>query len=366
MRKLLIGSAVAVLVVSTGAPAVAVDGTLPGGIGIAVDVETPLPDTVVPKGTVTVVGTASVGTKRAAPTTALVYVLDSSGSLTQAGWQAEKDAVAGFHRQVAQQPHLGIGTAGLVAFATVARTEWVGPAASPDFQSRLQAMPWHDGSTNFTAGLREGTKTASAMTEPRTIVVFLSDGRDNHPLEDFEGALAAVPERVDFHTVAFGPDASCGTGSRSLKRMADATGGTCVQAAGFEDLPAALGTLFPSELHHLTLTVDGGPELPITDVTPALPQPGPKQVRYTVETPPLDVGDHPLCVTAHGSDHGGPGTVTDCTNVIILEPTSTTTPTSTTSAPPTTPPPAAARPGNRQVSVIPRGGVDTGDGTVTR
>ncbi|MFT7835792.1 hypothetical protein Q5530_06555 [Saccharothrix sp. BKS2] len=117
--------------------------------------------------------------------------------------------------------------------------------------------------------------------------------------------------------------------------------------------------------------MDGGPELPITDITPALPQPGPREVRYTVETPPLDVGNHPLCVTAHGTDHAGAGKVTDCTNVIILEPTPGTTPTTPSTSPPTSatptnpgsPSPPAALPGNRQVSVIPRGGVDTGDGT---
>ena len=73
-------------------------------------------------------------------------------------------------------------------------------------------------------------------------------------------------------------------------------------------------------------------------------------------------------MTAHGTDYAGAGKVTDCTNVIILEPTPSTTPSTSppTSATPTSPggpPPAAALPGNRQVSVIPRGGVDTGDGT---
>ncbi|MDQ2586653.1 vWA domain-containing protein [Saccharothrix yanglingensis] len=369
MRRLGAVSAAAALVLAGGVPAGAVDGTLPGGIGIAVDIETPLPDTVIPKGTTTVVGTASIGTKAATSTTSLVYVLDSSGSLDQTGWDAEKQAVGEFHEQVVRQPHLGVGTVGLVAFSTGAQTAWTGPAGSPGFRQTLAGLPWQDGSTNFTAGLRAGAGVANATTEPRSIVVFLSDGRDNHPLEDFEGVLAGVPERVDVHTVAFGPDATCGDGARSLKRMSDATGGACVHAPDFRDLPAALGTLFPSELHHLTLTVDGGPELPITDITPALPQPGPRQVRYTVETPPLDVGDHPLCVTAHGGDHVGQGKVTDCTNVIILEPTPSATPTTgTTTDPPTSttpgsPPPAAALPGNRQVSVIPRGGVDTGDGS---
>ncbi|ROP35002.1 vWA domain-containing protein [Saccharothrix texasensis] len=367
MRRLGAGLAAAALVLAGGVPAGAVDGTLPGGIGIAVDVETPLPDTVIPKGTTTVVGTASIGTKAATPTTSLVYVLDSSGSLTQRGWDAEKQAVGEFHRQVAQQPYLGVGATGLVAFSTAAQAAWTGPAAGPRFHDVLAALPWQDGSTNFTAGLRVGTEVANATTEPRSIMIFLSDGRDNHTLENFEGALAAVPERVDIHTVAFGPDATCSSGPRSLKRMADATGGACVQAPDIRDLPTALGTLFPSELQRLTLTVDGGPELPITDITPALPQPGPRQVRYTVETPPLDVGNHPLCVTAHGTDYAGAGKVTDCTNVIILEPapstTPTTSPTSTTPTSPGGPPPTAALPGNRQVSVIPRGGVDTGGGT---
>jgi hypothetical protein len=370
MKRLGAGLVAAVLVVAGGVPAGAVDGTLPGGIGITVDIEMPLPDTVIPKGTTTVVGTASIGTKTAPPRTSLVYVLDSSGSLGQAGWDAEKQAVAEFHRKVAQQPYLGVGNAGLAAFSTTGRVFWTGPAASPQFHNALAALPWQNGSTNFTAGLRAGTEAANATTEPRSIMIFLSDGRDNHALENFEGALSQVPERVDIHTVAFGLDAQCGNGPRSLKRMADVTGGTCVEASEVRDLPAALGRLFPSELQRLTLTVDGGPELPITDITPALPQPGPREVRYTVKTPPLDVGNHPLCVTAYGTDYAGPGKVTDCTNVIIREPSPSTTPTttvvpttSTTPTSPGSPPPAAALPGNRQVSVIPRGGVDTGDGT---
>ncbi|KOV85203.1 hypothetical protein ADL03_13385 [Nocardia sp. NRRL S-836] len=354
------------LVLAGGVPAGAVEGTLPGGIGIGVDIETPLPDTVIPKGTTKVVGTASIGTKAATPRTSVVYVLDSSGSLTQAGWDAEKQAVADFHRKVAQQPYLGVGGAGLAAFSTGGRVFWTGPAAGPQFHNALAALQWQDGSTNFTAGLRAGTEAANATTEPRSIMIFLSDGRDNHALENFEGALAQVPERVDIHTVAFGPDAECGNGPRSLKRMADVTGGACVKASGTGDLPTALAALFPSELQRLTLTVDGGPELPITDITPALPQPGPRQVRYTVETPPLDVGNHPLCVTAHGTDFGGAGKVTDCTNVIIREPGTSPGTTPATSSPTTTTPaspPPAALPGNRQVSVIPRGGVDTGGAT---
>lgn len=388
MKKLGAGLAAAVLVLAGGAPAGAVDGTLPGGIGIAVDIETPLPDTVIPKGTTTVVGTASIGTGAVPPTTSVTYVLDGSGSLSAEGFAQEKAAVEQFHRQYAMNPGYGIGSVGLATFATdglrfdvdaAPGTQLaVGPTSdndgsgAPDFLEALRDMPWLNGSTNFVAGLEQAAEVSAATSGTRKLVLFLSDGRHNvGPGQPGERILAELPEEVDIHTFGFGPDASCQGGSLSLDRIALATGGTC-RMSEFADLGQVMSRLLASELQRLTLTVDGGPELPITDITPALPQPGPRQVRYTVMTPPLDVGNHPLCVTAHGTDYAGPGKVTDCTNVIILEPspTTTTTPGGTTTNPPTsaTPtspggPPPAALPGNRQVSVIPRGGVETGGGT---
>ena len=142
MRRLGAGLAASVLVRAGGVPEGAVDGTLPGGIGIAVDIETPLSDTVIPKGATTVVGTASTGTKAATAATSLVYVLDSSGSFTNAGWEAEKQAVAEFHQQVAQQPYLGMDTAALAAISTTGRVFWTGPAAGPRFHDALGRLQW--------------------------------------------------------------------------------------------------------------------------------------------------------------------------------------------------------------------------------
>ncbi|WP_156754473.1 vWA domain-containing protein [Actinokineospora pegani] len=389
MRRLAAGMA-AVLVLTSGAQAVAVDGTLPGGAGIAVDIETPLLDTVIPKGATTVVGTASVGTGAVPPATSVTYVLDGSGSLGDDGFAQEKAAIEQFHRRYAMDPGYGIGSVGLATFATDGRSLdvdaapgtqlAVGPAADndgdgdADFLEALRDMPYLDGATNFTAGLRHAAEVSAATTGTRKLVLFLSDGRHNAD-DGTEAAriLADLPEQVDIHTFGFGPDASCQGSRVSLEQIARATGGAC-SLSGFDDLGQALSRLLASELHHLTLTVDGGPELPITDITPALPQPGPKQVRYTVRTPPLDVGDHPLCVTAHGSDYAGQGKVTECTNVIILEagttpPAPSTTPPAdvpTTPTSPGSPPPAAALPGNGQVSVIPVGGVATGGGTAAR
>jgi trimeric autotransporter adhesin len=66
--------------------------------------------------------------------------------------------------------------------------------------------------------------------------------------------------------------------------------------------------------------VDGGASTPITDVTPGLPRPGPAAVSYTTTTAPLTSGTHELCVTARGTDGGGPGAVTDCTTVVVNDP----------------------------------------------
>ena len=62
-RRQLAGSglvAIAAMIIST-VPAGAVDGNLPGGTAISVDITSPAEDTVFPQGPVTVNGTASIG-----------------------------------------------------------------------------------------------------------------------------------------------------------------------------------------------------------------------------------------------------------------------------------------------------------------
>lgn len=45
-------------------------------------------------------------------------------------------------------------------------------------------------------------------------------------------------------------------------------------------------------------------------------------MNYTVATPALATGTHTLCVTASGSDGGGPGSVVDCHTIHINAPPS--------------------------------------------
>lgn len=75
-----------------------------------------------------------------------------------------------------------------------------------------------------------------------------------------------------------------------------------------------------SKLTQLTLKVDNGADIPITSITPGLPQDGPASVDYTVTTPALAAGTHQLCVTARGTDGGGAGSVTECTTVKVNAP----------------------------------------------
>ncbi len=76
--------------VAVGLPAGGVEGTLPGGTTIAVDITAPAAGEVVPYGApVPITGTASIGaTAPTAPNTVLIYDLDVSGSTTTAGTPA--------------------------------------------------------------------------------------------------------------------------------------------------------------------------------------------------------------------------------------------------------------------------------------
>jgi trimeric autotransporter adhesin len=75
-----------------------------------------------------------------------------------------------------------------------------------------------------------------------------------------------------------------------------------------------------SQLTSLVLRVDGGAPIPVSNVIPGLPRNGPTSVTYNVDTPVLGPGSHQLCVSANGSDGGGPGSVTDCHTVLINAP----------------------------------------------
>jgi hypothetical protein len=349
-------------IVAMAVPANAVDGNLPGGTGISVVVTTPADGAVLPPGPVTVAGTASVGQARPVANTSITYVVDVSGSTTTpvtAGCSGDQNGDGAANQILdcevkaaralnAQAAGLGtVGQVGAVVFGAAAATADVQPAGG----DQLITGPGSDdntngtrdveevlasvnngaggvglftaknpgsGSTNFADGITKSTTVATATTMNQKIVVFLSDGLNNGPA--IGGPLGAVPADVDYFTFAVGTSSNCGAGANTLQQIADATGGTCTNVPDVATLPDILPGVIASKLTALNLRINGGAPIPITNVTPGLPQDGPQSVNYTVDTPALTAGTYQLCVTASGTDGGGPGDVTDCHTVKINAP----------------------------------------------
>jgi len=350
------------LVVTTTAPARAVDANLPGGTGISVAITGPADGAVLPPGPVTVTGTASIGQGQPVANTSLTYVLDVSGSTTTAvgagcGGDQNGDGAANqiLDCEVAAGRALNAQAVGLGTVAQVGAAVFGSTGATADVKpaggDQLITTPGADdnangtrdiedvltsatnnpggltrfggrsvgGNTNFADGITNSTTVATASTTPRKLVVFLSDGMNNGP--SITGPLAAVPANVDYYTFAVGTGSACGnTTGDTLQRIADATGGTCTNVPDVAQLPAILPGIIASTLTGLTLRVDGGAPTPITATTPGLPQNGPANLTYTVDTAALTPGSHQLCTTAAGTDGGGDGTVTDCHTITINAP----------------------------------------------
>ncbi|ONI75264.1 hypothetical protein ALI144C_41780 [Actinosynnema sp. ALI-1.44] len=338
-----------VAVVAAGQAAYAADGNLPGGTSIAVTIASPANNTVVPQGPVTVTGTASIGTGVAVKDTALTYVLDVSGSTAGAcsntNILACEIAAGKALNNKAAAPNTVVGTVGAAVFASNSAPADVRPAGG----EQLLTTPTTDDNgngtrdidevlnsavigglnqftgrsvgtgTNFVAGINAANTVTTAQTEARKIVMFLSDGAQSN---DVTGPAGAVPDDTTYFTFAVGGGASCNFGNynASLQAIADLTGGTCTAVPDPANLPDVVPGIIASKLVNLTLSVDNGPATPITNITPGLPQTGPAQVNYTVNTGTLTSGLHKLCVTAHGTDGGGAGQVTECTNVRVNDP----------------------------------------------
>lgn len=361
-----VGTALAATV-ALAAPAHAATANLPGGTSIGVTITSPADNTLVTPGPVTVTGTATIGTGVAVIDTALTYVLDVSGStaaVVAAGCGGDQNgdgnpasvldceiaAARALHAKAAL-PNTVVGSVGAAVFGSNGATVDVSPAPG----EQLTVTPNADANTNgvtdisealgsilvgkatqfternvptgtfFLSGLTAGIGSATAAPEPNKIMIFFSDGIST--AADLRPTLqTAVDAGITIHTFAVSDSAACdfGGNDNSLRLIAEATGGTCTEVPDVSQLPDVVPGVIASKLTHLTLKVDNGADLPITSITPGLPQDGPASVTYTADTPALTPGSHELCVTAHGSDGGGTGTVTECTTVTVNTPPAVT------------------------------------------
>lgn len=367
------GPLVAGLIALTAGSALAgtVSGNLPGGANISVAINTPANGALLAPGPVVIAGVASIGVGAPVPSTALVYVLDASGSTDNgaiAGCGGDQNGDGKSNRVMdcelaaakalnAQAVSLGtVGKVGVVAFATSAATADVAPTAGdqlitgpnsdlngangPDIDEVLSSVTSVFGGnggigqftaksvgidTNFADAL---TKTATVLgavnttTQPNRIVAFLSDGTATTG-GSIAGPLASIPAGVKIFTFAVGAGSTCANtglnGEGSLDQIATATGAICTPITDVATLPAILPGVIASQLVSLALTVDGNAS-PIATIVPGLPQKGAASVSYTATTAALDSGAHSLCVKANGTDGGGAGSVQDCHTVTVNAP----------------------------------------------
>ncbi|GLY50117.1 choice-of-anchor P family protein [Lentzea sp. NBRC 102530] len=350
-----------VTTVALAIPAHAATGNLPGGTSIGVTITSPANNSVHPPGPVTVTGKASIGEGVAIADTALTYVIDVSGSTVgtvTAGCGGNQNgdsypssildceiAAARALNAKAAVPNTVVGSVGGAVFGASAASLDVGPAAGEQLTTTPSADADNNGtndisqvlggvqfsgaqlftprdvggSTNYTAGLTAGLASATAAPQQRKLMIFLSDGAGSGNVDAV--LQQAVNAGVKIFTFAVSDNVGCDiAGNNSLRKIAETTGGTCTEVPDVSQLPDVVPGVIASKLTGLTLKVDGGADIPITSITPGLPQDGPKTVDYTVTTPALTPGDHQLCVTARGTDGGGAGDVTECVTVKINAP----------------------------------------------
>ena len=330
----------------------AVEGQLPAQTPITVEITSPGDNTVVPPGPVAVHGNATVGAGTIVQDTALIYVIDVSGSTSAGGGcggdfngdgpsntvlDCELVAAQALDAQAAAQGN--ILEAGIVVFGehgAVGDLDGIDsgvqprrPPGSPGIGTVLHSIrvgrvnqftPFDVGqSTSYGNGIQAAVSALSGSSAPRKIVVFLSDGMPTAP-PAVSAVLGSIPAGVRFFTFAVGNAAACSSSSPlgSLQQLATATGGSCTHVTNVAQLPAILPGVIGSQLTKLELTVDGVAVDPgSVTLTPALPLAGPNGTLFSASPVITAPGPHQICAHATGTDAGGEGQVHHCITVIV-------------------------------------------------
>jgi hypothetical protein len=354
----------ALFVVLWASPASAADGNLPAGTSISVTIDDPVTSTefLIPTDSATrdidVSGTASIAEGVPVKDTTLVFVADRSGSMNEnAGVDCdgspgsdsrlvcEKNAIVEANAAAAA-PNSVVGLAGLASFASAGTAHDVDLGAGG---TQTLVAPGHDGNgnavpdlsdvvlglsasgqTNYAAGLADALAILNdpANTSAFNLVLFLSDADATSLFvgSNVSTLAGSVPANTTIRTFGIGSGPSCsfdgGTGSLNDIAALSTTGdGTCRVIDQIGQLADEIVESLGSTLDTLTIDVDGAGPVPITnaDITPDLPVPGPGSVGYATTVPGLGPGDHEICVTAHGTDAGGTGSVTECVTIHLLK-----------------------------------------------
>jgi hypothetical protein len=372
---------IAVLVFA--ATASAVDGSLPGGTSISVDITGPPDGATVNGPDVTVTGTAAVGQGEPVPNTGLIYSIDGSGSTTGAAGgdcgpdqnpgdpEAAQDEI--IDCEIAAVITLNDEVAGLGTVGQVGMQLWAGaavtadatpaggddPLIAPDADAQPNGTPdanevlhsiriaefagedsgfWQFSTkptpdivgTDFADAAASACALAATLSTPTKQVVFLSDGSANVGAD----VTTVLPcDGVVFNTFAVGASASCAgdpNGLGSLQEIANLTGGSCFAVSDPTNLPDEIvPALVQSQLTQVAVSLDqtlngsaDGAFVALTnaDIVPDLPQQGPASVDWSTTFSSLAPGDYEVCARATGSDGGGTGNVIECSTFHVNAP----------------------------------------------
>lgn len=369
--RLCASACLAALVSLIGVLAAPTTASLPGGTSISVELIAPSQILSDP-GAASISGTATVGEGVAVPNTLLIYVLDVSASTTAFGANVcgnqNTRSPSGFDNPNtildcevlalinlnAQAITAGsVGEVAVVAFGSTAAIGDVSPApgeqrvtapATSDDNSTLEpdavsvlrsAFAFTSGNdgiglytrrdilgfTNFSDAVAKALEVAAGSTMPNKIVAFVSDGEATAGT----GIAGLLPSNdVVFFTFAVGSGSSCTSssgGRPSLLNISTASGGTCTNVPDPASLPDILPDLIGSKLLDVELWIDGMSHGSLA-TTPSIPMgglDGPATVTFSRDIT-LAAGTHEVCVIAHGSDVGGPGSVNQCQTIEVSFP----------------------------------------------
>ena len=350
-RRLRLCAAIVGALALTAMPAFAGSNstTLPNGAQLTVSIDSPADGTeFLADGApvaVPVTGTASIGV--GPPQATIVYVFDASASTTLPGGACgtilacEQAFFTGLNNAAAASG--SINQIGLAAFGTDAVFADMTPAGAND---RLGApgdgntvvnsisisgnfLNYNVGqytaksgdatATNYTAGLQEALAILNASTDPKKLVVFVSDGASNTGGAGFAAAVSAVQATgAVVNSIAIA-GATCTSGSAGTLAEIAVNGGQCFAVPDPNNLPDLIPNLIGSTLTKVEMSVDGGAPTLLTTV-PATPVAGPASVTYSTSTAGLAPGTHEICVTAFGTDAtGGSADVETCVTVGIFD-----------------------------------------------
>jgi hypothetical protein len=351
--KVLTISLLLVLALSLGS-ALAASGSLPGGTEIAVTISEPVTctDVFVPPNastaSVEVKGEASVGQGVVVKDTTLVYIMDVSNSMNadagvdcdgvagsetrleceQEGVKAANTAAAAANSSV-DETGLGSFSDGGTAHDVDLGTDGTQYIVAPDYDGNGNDEPdvedvafglTADGWTCYSCGLDAANMILGSSTNSVNVVIFMSDGVNNRGVHV---NTMSLPSGAIVHAFAMGTGVSCENASTlgDLNDVRDlgAAGSTCQQVTNLSDLADKITEAIGSTLDSLEIEADSGgaSTIPNADIDPDLPQDGPASVDYDTLVTGLGLGDHTICVTANGTDVGGPGSVQECVTIHV-------------------------------------------------